>query len=121
MTYARQKLKNAVEALRDSGASKRQWLGGNDVYQVLHLAPEELPHDVRADFEQLHNDAYVVGMCENAHRQNDIARSLPDADVERLSGTIIELYYHVDAAVFRRAPHPPRVPSGAASMLDTMR
>ncbi|HEX2603687.1 MAG TPA: hypothetical protein VHL60_03370 [Oxalicibacterium sp.] len=115
MSYAHQKLKNAVEALREQYASKRQWLAGNDVYHVLHLAPEELPHDVRADFEHLHADAHVIGMRENVSRQYDIAHQLPDADVERLSGTIVELYYHVDAAVCRRAPHP------RGSMLTGMR
>jgi len=106
MNYAHQKLKNAVEALHEHYACKRQWLAGHDVYHVLHLAPEELPHDVRADFEQLRGDAHVIGMRENVWRQRDIAHQLPQADVERLSDTIVELYYHVDTAVCPRAPHP---------------
>jgi hypothetical protein len=107
MGCAHQKLKNAIEALRDRYSNKRQWLGGSDVYLVLQLAPDELPHDVRVDFDQLHSDAYVMAMRESPGRQIDVARTLPDAEVERLSGNIIELYYHVDAAVFRRTPHPP--------------
>jgi hypothetical protein len=118
MTYAHQKLKNAVEALSDRYSSKRQWLGGNDVYHVLHLAADELPHDVRADFEHLHKDAYVIGMRQNACRQIDIARALPDTEVERLCGSIIELYYHVDAAIYRRTPHP-RMP--VAGIVDHAR
>jgi hypothetical protein len=108
MTYAHQKLKNAVEALRDPATSKRQWLAGNDVYHVLHLVPEELPHDVRADFDQLRNDDLVAGMVKNPGQQIDMAHNMSDADVERLAARIVELYYHVDAAIFSRAPHPRR-------------
>lgn len=101
MTYACQKLKNAVDALRDAYTCKRQWLSGNEVYHMLQLAPEELPHDACADFEQLRSEARMSGMRENAH-------SLPQAEVDRLADAIIELYYHVDAAVFRRLPRPRR-------------
>ena len=110
MTYAHQKLQTAVEALRDRYTSKQQWAAGNELYHVLHLMPEEFPHDVRADFEQFCSDELVNGMLENASRQMNIARSMTDAEIERLAGRLIELYYHVDAAVFRRAPHPGRVP-----------
>lgn len=108
MTYAHQKLKNAVEALRDPAINKRQWLASNDVYHVLHLALEELPHDVRADFDQLRSDDLVAVMRTNAGRQIDMANIIPDADVERLAGRILELYYHVDAAILSRAHHPRR-------------
>lgn len=109
MTYAHQKLRNAVEALRDRYTSKRQWACGNELYHVLHLTSEEFPHDVRADFELLCSNALVAGMRENAIRQIAIAHGMNDDEIARLAGSIIELYYHVDAAEFRRAPHPGRM------------
>ncbi|HTH45236.1 MAG TPA: hypothetical protein VL528_09140 [Oxalicibacterium sp.] len=110
MTYAHQKLRHAIDALRDRYTSKRQWAAGNELYHVLHLTPEEFPHDVRADFEELCSDKLVCGMRENAVRQMNIVRGMSDADIERLAGSIIELYYHVDTAEFRRGPHPARTP-----------
>ncbi|HWT72294.1 MAG TPA: hypothetical protein VN361_08915 [Oxalicibacterium sp.] len=108
MTYAHQKLLHAVEALRDRYTSKQQWAAGNELYHVLHLTPEEFPHDVRADFELLCSDELVSGMRENANRQMAIARSMSRAQIEHLAGCVIELYYHVDAAEFRRTSHPAR-------------
>jgi len=114
MTYAHQKLKNAVEALQDKRIGKRQWLEGNEVYHVLHLLPEELPHDARADFEQLRLDPAFAGMRESATRQIDLARSMPHAEVERLARCIVELYFHVDAAIYSRLHHPRRPPHALA-------
>jgi serine/threonine protein phosphatase PrpC len=110
MTYAHQKLRNAVEALRERYTSKQQWACGNELYQVLHLTPEEFPHDVRADFALLCSDGLVNGMRESAERQMTIAHGMSDAEIERLAGCVIELYYHVEAAEFRRTPHPRHTP-----------
>jgi hypothetical protein len=109
MSYAHQKLKNAVEALQADPVNKRRWLEGNDVHHVLHLAPEDFPHDVREDFNRLRSDWLVERMRKSFSAQIDIARAMTDVDAERLTAQITELYYHVDAAMFSRA-HQPRRP-----------
>jgi hypothetical protein len=110
MSYAHQKLKKAVEALQTNRLSKRQWLEGNDVYHVLHLSAEEFPHDVREDFNLLRSDAIVQRMRQNFSGQIDVARTISNEEVERLSGQIVELYYHIDAAMFSRAHQPRHIP-----------
>jgi len=111
MSYAHQKLKKAVEALQNSRISKRLWLEGNDIYHVLHLSIDEFPHDVREDFRLLRGDPTIEKMRVGFSGQMDIARAMSDGDVERLSRQIVELYYHIDAAMFSRA-HQPRRPLG---------
>jgi hypothetical protein len=111
MSYAHQKLKNAVEALQADPVNKRRWLEGNDVHHVLHLTPEDFPHDVREDFNRLYSDWLVERMRKSFSAQIDIARAMTDVDAERLTAQITELYYHVDAAMFSRAHQPRRPPT----------
>jgi hypothetical protein len=110
MSYAHQKLKKAVETLQTNRLSKRQWLEGNDVYHVLHLSAEEFPHDVREDFNLLRSDAIVQRMRQNFSGQIDVARAISDDEVERLVNQIVELYYHIDTAMFSRAHQPRHMP-----------
>lgn len=117
MSYAHQKLKNAVEALQADAVSNRSWLEGNDVHHVLHLSPEDFPHDVREDFSRLHSDWLVERMRKSFSAQIDIARAMTDVDAERLTTQITELYYHVDAAMFSRA-HQPRRPLASKTVAD---
>jgi hypothetical protein len=110
MSYAHQKLKHAVETLLGDRSAKRQWLEGKEVYHVFQLSQEEFPHDAREDFSQLQSDSLVKRMKKSLNDQINLARAISEADVERLTTRIIELYYHVDAAMFSRVHQPRRTP-----------
>lgn len=121
MTYAHYKLRTAVETLQSSHMKKRAWLESNDVYHVLHLSIEDIPHDVREDFNLFCSDETILRMRENCLSQLDVVRAMSDQDVERIASRIVELYYHVDAAMFSRAHQlrrPPPLPGTEQTPCD---
>lgn len=93
MSYAWYKFNKAVMSLDEMRLDYRNWLASDHVYRLMRLTEEDLPGELRGEFELLQRDMDpIVRALEIGQDAQDVVIRMGDEHVKRVVERIVYMH-----------------------------
>lgn len=95
--YAWEKFSSAIRGMAVSSKSIQQRLADAYVYNLIHVDPEKLPGDIRADFIQLNKRLTAVAPLAGEGSVQATVSGMSDQEATEIGSRIVDMYFRVES------------------------